>query len=332
MNDLLLVGNDIHENLDWLDGRVVRLADEALIRIEEADFSGACNHCGSALEMLCSQIVNYCGGQQPGRSPATLGDYYTAQKGQDKAGAPLQGALRLAGVPDEQIEAVESRLRQAAHIRNKASHAQKTDILKPTRGDALLILEILGLLVRWYARSVIRVGDRCDPEASLKLFLSVGTPHRLDQKQFIEKLRFELRKNGIQLLNLSTQEYSDDKPFDQIRQIMAGCDGTLVVGWERFHAYTMIERERSPKHNLIQNIHLATAWNQIEGSMSAALGIPLLVLRETRLHPDGIFEAANHGSRIVAFDLAKESLSLSDEFLGTVTGWCASLRKRKIVA
>ena len=53
---------------------------------------------------------------------------------------------------------------------------------------------------------------------------------------------------------------------------MAECDGTLVVGWERFHAYTMIGRERSLNHNLLQNIHLATAWNQIEGSWNPASG------------------------------------------------------------
>jgi hypothetical protein len=329
MSDLLSVGNDIHDNLDWLDGRLVRLADEALIRIDESDYSGACNHCGSALEMLCYQIIQFCGGQQPSKTPPTLGDYYTVQKGPDKNEAPLQCALRKAGVSDEQIEAAESRLRQAANIRNKASHVQKSDILKPTRGDALLILEILGLLVRWHAKHVVGSCEKLFPEASLNLFLSVGTPHRLDQKQFIEKLRFELRKSGISLLNLSTREYSDDKPFDQIRQIMSGCDGTLVVGWERFHAYTMIERERSPKHNLLQDIHLATAWNQIEGSMSAALGVPLLVLKEARLHPDGIFEAANHGSRIVTFDLAQESLSLSSELLKTVIGWTTTLRKRK---
>lgn len=329
MNELLEIGNKIHENLNWLDGRIVRLADEAMASFSDADYSGACNHSGSALEILCGQIIEIINGQKLGNTSRTLGDFYSAPKGQTKNDAPLQSALLTYGILTEDIEAVVHRLIQASRIRNKGSHGIVSEVLVPTQGDALQILNILGLLVQWFEKTIVRSKTTNLASPDIHVFLSVGTPHRLDQKQFIEKLRYGLLVNGVALLNLSTGEYSDDKPFDQIKDIMSSCDGVLVVGWERFHAYTMIERERSPKHNLLQDLHLATAWNQIEGSMAVALGLPLLILREIRLHPDGIFEGDNHDRKIVTFDLLKESINLSEELMKQINGWVGNLRKKK---
>jgi hypothetical protein len=99
-----------------------------------------------------------------------------------------------------------------------------------------------------------------------------------------------------------------------------------VVGLERSHAYAVFERERSEREMLYQDQYISTAWNQIEGSIASALGLPILVLRERRVHKDGIFEANNHGHRIVDFDLRVESTGLSDELRSFLTGWVQDVR------
>ena len=108
--------------------------------------------------------------------------------------------------------------------------------------------------------------------------------------------------------------------------MMDGCAAALVVGLERSHAYTVFERERSSAERIYQDQYVPTAWNQIEGAMAAALRLPLLVLRESSLHAEGIFAADNHGHRIRPFDLRVESRGLSSEFASFLAGWVAEVR------
>ena len=71
---------------------------------------------------------------------------------------------------------------------------------------------------------------------------------------------------------------------------MFGLPRVRSWGWGPLHAYTVFECERSQREKLYQDQYIPTAWNQIEASMAIALQVPILVLREGRLHREGIFE------------------------------------------
>ncbi|MBC7618378.1 MAG: hypothetical protein H7293_05200 [Candidatus Saccharibacteria bacterium] len=331
MRELMTVGDMVHANLDWLDADIVRYGDEALARYADARYADAAISAGKALESLCRQMIKQAGGTLPTRMPITLGDYSAPLKNQGWESAPFPRALLPMCQDAGQVRALLMRLEQAGKVRNKSAHGDSC-ILETTAGDALHIIEIVGIFVNWASQNLAGKDGLEKLPLTIKIFLSVGRPHRLDQKQFLEKLRSELKQNGVDLINLATAEYSTEKPLPQIRELMTSCDGALVIGWERVHAYTLFERESSSLEKLHQNIHIATPWNHIEGSMAATLGLPLFILKENRLHAEGIFEASSHDHKIESFDLPSEATALSPGLMKQILGWVSYHRKAKTQA
>jgi hypothetical protein len=192
-------------------------------------------------------------------------------------------------------------------------------------GDALLILMILDLFVVWCSRETVR--EQSSSQSDLPIFLSVGSAHSLEQEQFLRHLRSELAEVGVNLCQLSNNaEFSEERPFDQIRDLMSRCKAALVVGVERSHAYAVFERERSRRQRLYSDQYIPTAWNQIEGAIASALRLPILILKEKRLHNEGIFEADNHRHRREVFDLSAEAKGLSPGLRAILAGWVNHVR------
>jgi hypothetical protein len=126
----------------------------------------------------------------------------------------------------------------------------------------------------------------------------------------------------VELRNIPGDSFDKDKPFDQVRELMAVCRAALVVGLERALVYTVSEREKPVNKDRF----IPTAWNQIEGSIASALRLPVLILRDARLHQEGIFEAKNHGHQVHDFDLAAERRGLSPELRRFLAGWVQYVR------
>lgn len=153
-------------------------------------------------------------GVPPMRMPTTLTDYALPLENLGGECAPLPCAL-LPVCPDaDRVRALLMRLEQAGKIRNIGAHGGLS-MLKTTAGDGLHIMEILGIFVDWAAHN--RPGKDTSDQAPLeiKLFWSVGQPHRPNQKQFLEKLRSELKREGVDLVNPATAEYSIEKLLPQ---------------------------------------------------------------------------------------------------------------------
>lgn len=305
MTGTLSMGMLIHGNGHWLGHDLTGLADEALSAHEERKYREAIVGAGACLEGLLRRMLDRWG--VGCEAQATLG--------------PLIGSARRSGhAPEELIE----RLNEAGTIRNRASH-KKPPLLGLTEGDSLHMLHILCSVVDW-CRESLGHEETDTPAGLLPIFLSVGGPHRLEQARFLRHLRAELRRLGAELRTLTPDQYSPDKPFDQIAALMAACRAALVVGLERSHAYTVFERERSDRERLFQDQYIPTAWNQIEGAMASALRLEVLVLREHRLAREGIFEAENHRHRVRDFDLSVESRGLTPDLGDYLAGWVRHLR------
>ena len=307
MTGTLAIAQIIFQCADRLGDRLVSLANEALTAHEDKKYSLAVLKCGTCLEgILIQYLKRQANVAEP---PKTLG--------------PLIGAIRDGGAaPRELLE----RLNEAGVIRNRASHDHPNDLMRVTEGDSLQILNILALTARCCDSNSAATSQAAEGPQEVPVFLSIGSPHRLDQEQFLNALRSYSRSLGIRLLSLSSAEYSPDKPFDQIRELMMQCRATLVVGLDRTHAYTVFDREDSEREILHQDQFVPTAWNQIEGSVASAMRMEVLVLRERRLHREGIFEASHHRHHIRDFDLAVEAKELSSELRGFLAGWVDRLR------
>lgn len=308
MSGTLTIGRHIHECSSWLGEYLVETANEALSAHEEQKYYLAVTKAGSCLEGVLVQLLREWKGEAP--KARTLG--------------PLIGEVReCANAGSELLE----RLNEANTIRNRAPHSHPSALQAVTEGDAFQLLNILDLVVCWRNGGIASPAN--DPVKGLPIFLSTGRPHRLDQEQFLHHLRTHVRLLEVDLLSLSALEYSPAQPFQQIRTLMSECRGALVIGLERSHAYTVFEREHSDDERLHQNQIIPTAWNQIEGSMASALELPVLVLRQSGLHHEGIFEASNHNHKIREFTLSAECKGLTPELVAFLKGWLEAVRTGK---
>ena len=301
------IGIQIHRSADWLGEELVRIADEALSAHEERKFPLAVVKSGAFLEGILKGLLRTWG--------------FEADSGQTLG--PLIGALRKTEkAPGEFLE----RLNEANVIRNRGPHQKSSPLNQVTEGDSLQILNILALVVNWMRENVPgKAGSQPVPDL-LPVFLSVGSPHRLEQEQFLQHLRSDLRGMGVELLTLTSANYSSLKPIDQITDLMKSCRGALVVGLERVHAYTVFVREKSDQEKVFPDQFIPTAWNQIEGAIASAMQLPLLILRENKLFREGVFEAENHRHRIRDFDIASESKGLSSDLQDFLAGWVDFIR------
>jgi hypothetical protein len=307
MTATLEIGMSINRNSSWLGAELVSRANQAQSAFEGRNYTETVAQTAQCLERLLKRM---------------LAEWQIPVSGLPALG-PLIGAVDKSGKAPEQLV---DRLNQANRIRNIVLHDKPfPKICVATQGDALLILNILAMVAEWYRENYGPGGDG-DIKDALPVFLSVGGPHRLDQEQFLSLVRVEMRAACVQLLTVEGGEYSRDKPFEQVAQVMTTCRAALVIGLERSHAYTVFERELSERQKLHQDQYIPTAWNQIEGSIATALRLPVLVLRERRLHREGIFEAENHGHRIREFDLALESKGLSQDLRDFLSGWVQHIR------
>ena len=76
------------------------------------------------------------------------------------------------------------------------------------------------MVVTFLAKEFCKDDSICLDANSIKIFLSVGGPHRLDQQQFLRHLRAEMRALGANFITLSSDIYSEVSPFGQIRDLL----------------------------------------------------------------------------------------------------------------
>jgi HEPN domain-containing protein len=306
MTDILAISIKLHRHLGWLGADLVNIGDDALTKCEDKDYCQSVLQAGIFLEGLLESILKRW--EEPIPEPKTLGK--------------LIGAIRSSGKGNQELE---SRLSEVNSLRLRAAHNKPAPFGLVTEGDARYSLDVLEMVVTFFAKEFCKDDNICLDANSVKIFLSVGGPHRLDQQQFLRHLRAEMRSLGAKLITLSSDIYSEESPFDQIRDLMKNCSGALIVGLERAHAYTVIEREKSEQEKIFTDRYTPTSWNQIEGSIASALKIPLLILRDIQIHNEGIFEANSHRHKIIDIDLNKNIKGISENLKILLASWFSSI-------
>ncbi len=305
MAHTLEIGTRFHSHSDWLARGLIELADGALTDFESERHRESATKAGVCLEGVLKKLFDSW--KTPYGERQTFGDL-------------INTARKTGQVPTALLD----RLGEANRIRNRAAHHSGEIWEQVNEGDALLMLNVLDMMTTW-SSAHIQAAPPSVP-ADLPIFLSVGSGHRLEQEQFMQHLRTELRSLGVDVRSLNSSDFSENRPFDQVGDIMSRCRGALIVGLERSHAYAVFEREQSKRQKLYADQYIPTAWNQIEGAIASALNLPILVLKDQRLHNEGIFEAENHRHRREAFDVREEAMGLSPRLKDILANWTVHVR------
>lgn len=100
----------------------------------------------------------------------------------------------------------------------------------------------------------------------------------------------------------------------------------MIVGLERSHSYIGYEREGGKQSKEILHKYQSSPWIQIEAGMAYQAGLPLLILKETKLYSEGILDPGVSEFFIFEFDLNKSYKSLSPELDKVIESWVEDIK------
>jgi hypothetical protein len=122
------------------------------------------------------------------------------------------------------------------------------------------------------------------------VFVSVGGTANDAQESFVRAVEDRLRSENLIPHTVGRNTFSSDSPFKAVTELMDRCSGVVVIALERLHIAQGSEKRGGPNESALSNVKIATAWNQVEAAMAYCRGVPLLVLVEDGLRPDGLLE------------------------------------------
>ena len=128
------------------------------------------------------------------------------------------------------------------------------------------------------------------PEPDFPMFISTITPHTFEQSEFIEDFCRELKKIGIKPVRCILTDFDRRDPMEKARKLIEKCNGFIVLGLERSHAYFYRDKEGSPKEKEAVHRRYSSAWLQLETGMAIGMNKEIFVLCQKDLYGDGIFD------------------------------------------
>ncbi len=166
---------------------------------------------------------------------------------------------------------------------------------------------------------------------SAGVFLSRPNPVTPQQDEFLSALSIQLENLGLSLKTLGVTEYGLDAPLTTIRMLMSESNGLIVVGLRRYRSDAVYKMTKGAdctcKEKKLDVNYLTSPWCHIEPGMAYQIGLPILILRESGVLADGVFERGTIGLYMPEFEVesdpfsylnSRECKSLLQQFSGEV--------------
>ncbi|MGD0248070.1 MAG: hypothetical protein ABSB75_03365 [Candidatus Limnocylindrales bacterium] len=158
----------------------------------------------------------------------------------------------------------------------------------------------------------------------MRVYVSVGSTSNQRQEEFVVELMALLKELDLDPQILGRTRWSADAPLEAIEKVMNdGCQGLLVVAFERWFLKDAIEKRGSPKQREVSGQYMPTPWNHIEAAMAYVKKMPVFVLAEEGFVHEGMLEE-NHDWYIQSLQLDPTELH-SDRVIAQLKDWKASM-------
>src|SRR5690554_2806562 len=155
----------------------------------------------------------------------------------------------------------------------------------------------------------------------INVFISHPTPYNKYQEGFLSLIDFELKKHGLNPMNLGKNNWSFKSPLKPIKEIMDTCVAAIVIGLERHHSFIGYEKEFSKNAKELIHKYSSSPWIQIEAGMAYQAGLPILILKEDKVYGEGILDPQISDSFVFEFDLKKLQKNISPELEQMISSW-----------
>jgi hypothetical protein len=141
------------------------------------------------------------------------------------------------------------------------------------------------------------------------------------QEEFLAGIEKKLKSHNLNPVNLGKSNWSYRAPMSPIKKIMSKCKAAIIIGLERSHSYIGYDREGSPASSEYVHKFQSTPWIHIEAGMAYQMGIPLLILKEKKLHSEGILDPLVSEFFVFEFVIENVFKSLSAELISVIESW-----------
>jgi hypothetical protein len=159
------------------------------------------------------------------------------------------------------------------------------------------------------------------------IFISHPSPFNVEQQDFLNLLQNYLAQFSLNPVNLGQNNWSYKNPMRPIKNMMKTCKGAVIIGLERQHCFIGYEKEKSD--NEIEFIHRyqSSPWIHIEAGMAYQKGLPLLILKEKKIHAEGILDPISTDYFVFDFELKNQKKKLSIELRQIIDSWMQVLKR-----
>jgi hypothetical protein len=124
---------------------------------------------------------------------------------------------------------------------------------------------------------------------SNKIFISMSSTANTEQKEFVNAIINSLKTVDLSPRIIGENEWSHEQALRTIKKVMKECCGAVIIAFTRTKFPSGIEILKDENRKLT-DISLPTTWNHIEASMAYTYDMPLLVIAENGLKPEGLIE------------------------------------------
>jgi hypothetical protein len=163
----------------------------------------------------------------------------------------------------------------------------------------------------------------------INVFISHPTPYNKYQEGFLSLIDLELKKHGLNPTNLGKNNWNFRSPLKPIKEIMDTCVAAIVIGLERHHSFIGYEKEFSKNTKELIHKYSSSPWIQIEAGMAYQAELPILILKEKKVHSEGILDPQVSDSFIFEYDLKKLQKKISLELEEMMGSWVKHFKALK---
>lgn len=164
-------------------------------------------------------------------------------------------------------------------------------------------------------------------EKIINVFISHPSPYNKYQEKFLLLIEQELKSHSLNPINLGRKNYNYKSPLKPIKDIMDTCSGAIIIGLERHHSLIGYERESSKTEKELIHKYTSSPWIQIESGMAYQAGLPILILKEDKLHSEGILDPQISDSFVFEFELKKLQKELGTELKELILSWTKDIKQ-----
>ena len=116
----------------------------------------------------------------------------------------------------------------------------------------------------------------------MNVFVSVGSSSKPAHEAFVRAVEDRLRAEGLTPLTVGRNYFTADSLFIGVNKLMDECRGVVVIALERLHVDSATEKRGSAAEKRLQDLKLATPWNQIEAALAGQRDLGVAALAHQR--------------------------------------------------